>query len=73
MNLTGLDCVTFFENVLDMARIFRQGKYEFDDLLAAVTHTRYRGGKLDGYLSRLHYTADWIHDNVAKGNNQRYN
>src|SRR6185503_3904966 len=26
-----------------------------------------RGGRLDGYLSRLHYTSEWIADNIAKG------
>jgi len=37
------------------------------DVLDAVTYTRYRGGRISGYDSRLHYTAEWIADNVAKG------
>ena len=37
------------------------------DVTNAITYTRYRGGQLDGYLSRLHYTSEWIADNVAKG------
>lgn len=67
VNLAGLDCVTFFENSLDMARIIKKGKYSFDDLLNEVSFTRYRDGELTDYTSRLHYTADWIHNNVKKG------
>lgn len=67
VNLAGMDCVTFFENVLGIARIIKKGKSGIDDLIAEVTYTRYRGGKLDGYASRLHYTSDWIFDNVQKG------
>ncbi len=66
VNLTGLDCVTFFENVLCLARILKKGKTAFDDFLAEVTFTRYRGGRLTDYTSRLHYTSDWIDDNVKK-------
>ncbi len=67
INLKGLDCVTFFENVLDIARILKKDKYGFDDLVEEVTFTRYRGGKITDYTSRLHYTTDWIYDNVKKG------
>ena len=66
IDLTGLDCVTFFENVLCAARILKKGKTTFDDLKAEVTFTRYRGGKLTDYTSRLHYTSDWIYDNEKK-------
>lgn len=67
IDLTGLDCVTLFENSLDIARIIKFGKKEFDDLVNEVSYTRYREGKLDGYPSRLHYTSDWIYDNTLKG------
>lgn len=67
VDLTGLDCVTFFENTLDMARIVKKGKYSFEDLEHEVTHTRYRHGVIKDYASRLHYTSEWISDNVAKG------
>ncbi len=66
VDLTGLDCVTFFENVLSMARILKKGKTSFDDFLAELTFTRYRKGILTDYTSRLHYTSDWIHDNEEK-------
>ncbi|MCZ2133291.1 MAG: DUF1460 domain-containing protein [Bacteroidetes bacterium] len=66
IDLTGMDCVTFFEDVLGISRILKKGKTTFDDLIKEITYTRYRGGKLNGYLSRLHYTADWIADNTIK-------
>ena len=28
---------------------------------------RYRGGRLDGYPSRLHYFSEWLSDNAARG------
>ncbi len=67
INLHGLDCVTFYENTLCMARILKKGKSSFENLVEEITYTRYRGGVLDGYVSRLHYTSDWIYDNVKKG------
>lgn len=66
IDLTGLDCVTFFENVLCLARIIKKGKAAFDDLRTELTFTRYRGGELTDYSSRLHYTSDWIYDNEKK-------
>lgn len=66
----GFDCVTFMEIALNLARtVHAAGGIEPTpgDIINAVTHTRYRGGRLDGYLSRLHYTSEWIADNVAKG------
>lgn len=66
VDLTGLDCVTFYENVLCLARILKKGKTSFNDFIQELTFTRYRKGILIDYPSRLHYTSDWIHDNEAK-------
>jgi len=66
VDLTGLDCVTFYENVLCMARILKKGKTSFDDFIEELTFIRYRMGKLTDYTSRLHYTSDWICDNEKK-------
>jgi len=71
-----LDCVTFVENVLAMARFVRtpgaaalllrrveaEAQYE-----ALLTEVRYRRGVLRGYASRLHYFSEWIADGEAKG------
>jgi hypothetical protein len=68
VNLDGLDCVTYFETCLGFARMLRKGRRTPADLVAEVTNTRYRGGRLDGYVSRLHYTSEWIADNDRRGN-----
>lgn len=67
VNLEGLDCVTFFEGTLDFARMLKKGGSTPEDLVKEVTYTRYRGGKVTDFTSRLHYTTDWYYDNEAKG------
>lgn len=67
INLRALDCVTYVENVLAMARIIRERKYDFDSFQRELTRIRYRSGRLDGYPSRLHYFSEWISDAEAKG------
>jgi hypothetical protein len=67
VNLKGLDCVTFFEDTLCMARMLKRGKSKPEDLLAEIQYTRYRGGKMGDFTTRLHYTTDWFVDNQAKG------
>ena len=75
INLRELDCVTFVENVLALGRFLHlhdpsvledeeQLRGEYRRLL---TEIRYRGGKLDGYPSRLHYFSEWIADNEGRG------
>ena len=66
VDLTGLDCVTLYENALCLARILKKGRTSYDDFIAELTFTRYRKGVLTDYTSRLHYTSDWIHDNERK-------
>ena len=66
INLRGLDCVTFFESALALARMLRRGEHTPEALLAEVTFTRYRGGQLTDYASRLHYLSDWFVDNEGK-------
>lgn len=67
VKVTGLDCVTFVENALIMSRLVKKGTTEFDDYKKELEFIRYRGGKMDGYPSRLHYFSDWIYDNQEKG------
>ncbi|KAA0207912.1 MAG: DUF1460 domain-containing protein [Chlorobiota bacterium] len=65
--VTGLDCVTFVENVLVMSRLIKLNKLTFEDYKNELTKVRYRNGVIDGYPSRLHYFTDWIYDNQQKG------
>jgi hypothetical protein len=71
VNFNGLDCWTFFETSLGLARMIEVPKpaYTPGDLLAEIEWTRYRGGVCDGnYLDRIHYLAEWWYDNEARGN-----
>jgi hypothetical protein len=67
VNLKGLDCVTFFEDSLCMARMIKHGGSTPEDLLREIQYTRYRGGKMGDFTTRLHYTTDWFVDNAKKG------
>ena len=70
-NFDGLDCWTFFEAVLGFARMLETPKaaYTWQDLLAEIEWTRYRGGKCTGgYLERIHYLDEWFFDNFARQN-----
>lgn len=67
VNLRGLDCVTFLENVVALSRLVKQNKTGFDDYCRELQKIRYRDGKINGYPSRLHYFSDWIYDNQQKG------
>jgi hypothetical protein len=66
----GFDCVTFMELCLDLARVTAgtpQPAPTPQDVHDAVRFTRYRAGRLVDYTSRLHYTSEWIADNIRKG------
>ncbi len=70
VNLRGLDCWTFFEIALGMARMveLRKQNYHPNDLLREVEWTRYRGGCCNGnYLDRIHYLAEWFFEAEARG------
>lgn len=67
INLKGLDCVTFFEDTLCMARMIKRGKSSPEAFINEVQTTRYRGGKMGDFTTRLHYTTDWFVDNEQKG------
>lgn len=69
-NLAGLDCWSFFEISLGLARMIATVKtaYTPDDLLNQIEFTRYRGGRCTGsYLERIHYLAEWFFENDARG------
>jgi hypothetical protein len=70
VNFNGLDCWTFFEVVLALARMLETPKsaYTWTDLLSEIEWTRYRGGVCTGgYLERIHYLDEWFIDNAARG------
>ena len=66
--LDKLDCVTYFETTLAISNLIASGTdLNMANLDDEVEYTRYRDGTMDGYDSRLHYTSEWIIDNVKKG------
>lgn len=67
VHLDKLDCTTFVETVLALAVADKENRRDFQGFKDALTHIRYREGKLAGYASRLHYFSDWIKDNERKG------
>ncbi|MHB1050692.1 MAG: N-acetylmuramoyl-L-alanine amidase-like domain-containing protein [Bacteroidota bacterium] len=67
INLRALDCVTFYENCVTLARCIKLKKTTFDDYKAQLQFLRYRDGKIDGYPSRLHYTTDYWYNAEKKG------
>jgi hypothetical protein len=66
VNLQTLDCVTFYENSIVLARCIKKNKLTFDDYKKELQFVRYRGGVINGYASRLHYTSDYFFDNENK-------
>lgn len=67
VNLRGMDCTTYVENVVAFSK-FRQSENQvFEDYTNWLRKIRYREGVLNGYASRLHYFSDWIEDNERKG------
>ena len=70
VNLTGLDCWTFFESSLAFARMLDEPAEQWTPatMLRYIEMDRYRGGQCDGtYLSRLHYLEEWFRDNDQRG------
>ena len=77
IELEELDCVTFVENVLALARFVQTAPDQLEVAPAGslqraifaglLEDIRYRRGVLDEYPSRLHYFSEWISDNDAMG------
>lgn len=70
VNLKGMDCWTYYENALAIARMLRYkpGPYKPLDMLHMVEIERYRNGVCTGsYLSRMHHLEEVFHDNQLRG------
>ncbi|MES2476881.1 MAG: N-acetylmuramoyl-L-alanine amidase-like domain-containing protein [Verrucomicrobiota bacterium] len=70
VNFSGMDCWTYYENALGMARLLRYkpGPYKPQDLLHMVEIERYRNGICTGnYLSRMHHLEEVFYDNQRRG------
>lgn len=70
VNLKGMDCWTFYENALAIARMIhhKPPPYKPQDMLHMVELERYRNGVCTGnYLSRMHHLEEVFHDNQRRG------
>jgi hypothetical protein len=67
--LTRTDCILFAETCLGLVRTVQLcgPLATFEDLARTLRQTRYRGGVVDGYASRLHYTTEWIRQGERNG------
>jgi len=66
INLRELDCTTFAENCLALARTVKAGKTDFQSFVSELVRIRYRDGIRNQYPSRLHYFVEWISNNQDK-------
>ena len=62
-----LDCTTFVELVLAIAKTAEENSCKFTDVCRNLETIRYRNGKNMGYTSRLHYISWWITDSAKTG------
>ena len=67
INVQGLDCTTFIENVLAFSMLLKGDKSDFETFTKNLERVRYKDGALEGYASRLHYFTEWIANNEQKG------
>ena len=70
VNLEGMDCWTFYENSLAIARLltYKPAPYSEKDLLHVIELERYRNGTCTGnYLSRMHHLEEVFYDNQRRG------
>lgn len=67
INIDQLDCVTFVENCFAMAMTVRDGGLSWRQFARNIESLRYRGAVQKDYDTRLHYTTDWIGDNIYRG------
>jgi hypothetical protein len=67
INLRELDCVTFVENVTALHLLLQSDHRTFANFCRILQLIRYRNGIIDGYLSRLHYTGEWLANNRRRG------
>lgn len=65
VELAAFDCVTFVESAVALALMMFSGRSDFGCFASELQRVRYRGGRIDGYASRLHYFTDWIADNAT--------
>ena len=67
INMRETDCILFVEMCTALAITAKENHPSFEDYCDQVRNLRYRDGKVDGYVSRIHYTSEWINQNSKRG------
>lgn len=67
INLSGLDCYTYMESLVALARSIKSGNTSFDYYTKQIEELRYRNGLMGDYTTRLHYASDWLFDVSSRG------
>jgi hypothetical protein len=67
VNFREMDCMSFVENCLALSRTLQYPNPDMEYFQRELQLIRYRNGIINAYTSRLHYTSDWIFDNIKKG------
>ena len=67
VRLDSVDCMTFVESVLAARLLGELPDASSEEYVRTLEKIRYRNGHRDGYVSRLHYSTEWIDDNIKKG------
>ncbi|MDR1201064.1 MAG: DUF1460 domain-containing protein [Tannerellaceae bacterium] len=63
VNLREMDCATFVDNVIALSRTIKGDNPSFENFCLNLRQLRYQEGIVSDYLSRLHYTSDWVYVN----------
>ena len=67
VNFHEIDCMTLVEYCLALSRTVQLPSPDWESFERELRQIRYRNGIINGYVSRLHYTTDWIFENAGKG------
>lgn len=67
VNLDSTDCILFVELCCSFALAVKSGEPSYGLLVDNIRQMRYRGGVVDGYASRIHYTSEWLAQNASRG------
>ena len=67
INLQEVDCMTLVEYCLALSRTVQLPSPDWESFAQELRQIRYRNGVINGYVSRLHYSSDWIFNNSGAG------
>lgn len=67
INMDKTDCILFVEMCVALTRTLKSSDTSYENFCDNVRELRYRGGRISGYGSRIHYTSEWIYQAERRG------